>query len=180
MAHYEQAEFCISIKMKYPRFFKEIIVLDGGSLDINGTNRYLFEDCNYTGCDLAKGPNVDLICPIHEIGIYQEMFDTIISTECLEHDQYYSLSLRKMYSILKPGGLLLITCATLGRPEHGTKRSDDNACSPFTNDEYYRNLTEEDIRASFGQPLDNLFDNYSFEVNTVVQDIYFWGIKKEE
>lgn len=41
--HKEQINYCLSIKNKYPELFKGKI-LDCGSLDINGNNRYLFED----------------------------------------------------------------------------------------------------------------------------------------
>lgn len=54
MAHPEQVEFCTRIKNKFPDFFKNKNVLDVGSLDINGNNRYLFQNCSYTGVDVAR------------------------------------------------------------------------------------------------------------------------------
>ena len=53
MAHQEQINFCLYVKEKYPTFFNNKKVLDVGSGDINGNNRYLFEDCDYFGCDVV-------------------------------------------------------------------------------------------------------------------------------
>ena len=174
MAHENQVNFCNSLKKKQPSFFFKKDVLDVGSLDINGNNRHLFEDCNYIGVDLAEGNNVDIIGQIHKVAKLLKKQDVIISTEMLEHDKYYVLSLLSMVDLLKENGLLIITCATEGRPEHGTfKRSRKQ--SPFTND-YYRNITESDIRRVLG--IDEIFKEYEFSVNKQTNDLYFWGIKR--
>jgi hypothetical protein len=34
---------------------------------------------------------------------------------------HYADSLRAMYRLLKPGGLLVVTCASYGRGAHGTR-----------------------------------------------------------
>ena len=69
MAHTNQILYCESVKTKYPQFFKNVKVLDIGSLDINGSNRYLFEDCDYLGIDVGEGRNVDLVCVGHEFEV---------------------------------------------------------------------------------------------------------------
>lgn len=48
MAHKAQITYCNQIKQLYPEYFIGKNVLDVGSMDINGNNRYLFTDCNYT------------------------------------------------------------------------------------------------------------------------------------
>ena len=146
--------------------------MDCGSLDVNGNNRYLFTDCDYTGIDLGPGRNVDIVSPIHEFegGPY----DTIISTECFEHDKHYKASIKNIIRMLRPGGLFLFTCATTGRPEHGTTRTNKRS-SPFTND-YYKNLTEKDIREAIGCMC--AFTHYQFKVNKIAKDIYFYGLKQ--
>ena len=93
MAHEAQQLFCLEVRDKYPDAFKNKRVLDCGSLDINGSNRYLFDGCTYIGIDLGPGKNVDQISLIHEF-TDPEGFDTIISTECFEHDMYWDKSLR--------------------------------------------------------------------------------------
>ncbi len=169
MAHKEQIEFCQSIKKQYPAHFKDKNVLDVGSLDINGNNRYLFSGCKYTGVDLGEGRNVDIVCTIHD---YNPgfLYDFIISTEMLEHDKHLPLSLMKMVHLVKPGGALLITCATCFRQEHGTVVKYPES-SPFTND-YYHNVQQDDIQFYFPE---NKFTKYLIQTSLV--DLFFFGIK---
>jgi SAM-dependent methyltransferase len=169
MAHPAQREFCESIKKRFPESFKHTSVLDVGSLDINGTNRTLFMCCQYTGIDLGKGKGVDEISPVH---LYKpdKKFDTIISTEALEHDEHLIESLKAMVELLRPGGLLLLTAATTGRPEHGTQRTTQKD-SPFT-PTYYKNVIKEDFDG-----ITPYFENYEIAISGF--DIYFWGIKKK-
>lgn len=174
MSHREQQDYCKMIKSLVPWYFNEKKVLDCGSLDINGSNRYLFEDCDYIGVDLGPGKNVDIISPIHELEFEADSFDTIISTECFEHDVHYPESLKNIVRMLRGGGLFLFTCATTGRREHGTSRTTPMD-APFTND-YYQNLTEADIRAVLD--LDNVFDSYKFSTVDTTHDLQFWGIKR--
>lgn len=42
MAHKEQKEFFDSVREKYPQYFKEVKVIDLGSLDVNGSLKELF------------------------------------------------------------------------------------------------------------------------------------------
>jgi 2-polyprenyl-3-methyl-5-hydroxy-6-metoxy-1,4-benzoquinol methylase len=89
MAHKQQIEFCKKIKYQFPEHFKNIWVLDAGSYDINGNNRYAFENCIYLGVDIEHGKNVDIVSKVHELNFKDGMFDTIITTEMLEHDVFY-------------------------------------------------------------------------------------------
>ena len=115
MAHKEQIEFCKSVKDKFRDKFINANVLDCGSLDINGNNRYLFENCNYIGIDVGIGKNVDIVCLISEYDANDSSLDIIISTEAFEHDIHYGDSLRNIIRMLKPNGLFMFTCATIGR-----------------------------------------------------------------
>jgi SAM-dependent methyltransferase len=175
MAHREQREWCELVKYAHDEFFVGTSVLDIGSLDINGNNRYLFEQCNYTGIDIGEGNNVDVVCSGH-LFKSDDLFDVVISTECFEHDEHWQKTLKNVINnLLKDGGLFLFSCAAPGRPEHGTKRTSPKD-SPFTND-YYRNLSEADIRSVLN--CDEIFSNYKFKTRTdFPQDLYFYGIKK--
>lgn len=181
MAHPAQRDFCVFVKRLVPRHFEGTTVLDVGSLDINGNNRYLFEGCEYMGIDVAEGPNVDLVTLAHQYDAPSERFETIISTECFEHDRYWAKSLGNIVRLLKRGGLLLFTCATTGREEHGTVRSDGGYASPLTSalpgwNDYYRNLSIADFLEVV--PFEETFSRYSFTVDTLCHDLYFWGLKK--
>ena len=62
MAHKQQKAFCKSVRSKYKKYFKSVVVVDVGSLDINGNNRYLFDfRSRYLGIDLYRGINVDIV-----------------------------------------------------------------------------------------------------------------------
>lgn len=185
MAHIEQRKFCEKVKEKYPDFFKNKKILDVGSLDINGSNKDLFENCVYIGLDLGEGKNVDVVSIGHLYDAPNEYFDTIISTEVFEHDMFYEKTITNIMRMLKPGGLFLFTCATTGRPEHGTRNSDYPMIdAPFLIKmseewaDYYKNLTEEDIRKILSFNL--TFPDGCFELNnqtTIGSDLYFYGIK---
>ncbi len=180
MAHGRQQDFCKKAKQRFPDYFKNVSVLDIGSLDINGNNHYLFEQYSYTGLDLASGRNVSYIGMAHLFHSIQQ-FDLIVSTECFEHDQYWQLSLKNICdNLLKQGGFFLMTCATTGRPEHGTRRTTVSD-SPFTTTidgwgDYYQNLTEADFRSVID--FNAVFDFYGFSTDEESHDLYFWGIKK--
>jgi len=183
MAHLEQRHFCTKIKSFHPKSFFNVNALDVGSLDINGNNRYMFSGTatTYIGIDVALGKNVDAISKGHEWTAPDNFYDTIVSTECFEHDMYYELTLKNIVRMLKPGGMFIFTCATTGREEHGTTR-----CAAFTSPltsqiaengwhDYYKNLTAADIRAAID--VDGIFREYLFEVNDRSHDLYFYGIK---
>lgn len=175
MAHREQMQFCTYVKNKFLEKFENCRVLDIGSLDINGNNRFLFSgDFEYVGVDIGEGKNVDIICRGHE---YKSdvLFDVVMSTECFEHDEFYDLTLQNMYLHLKPEGVFLFTCATTGRKEHGTKRTSPED-APFVTD-YYKNVTEKDVREVLN--IEELFSDFQFISRTTApHDLYFWGIKK--
>lgn len=173
MSHKEQRQYIEKIKDIYPKYFNGVSVLDIGSLDINGSNREYFENSTYIGIDVGEGKNVDVVTFAHEYET-ENRFDIVISTEALEHDRYYKETLVKAISLLKSGGMILFTFATTGRPEHGTIRTsvEDN---PLLMTEYYKNLTEEDIRGSIDVTELSVLE---FEINEVHHDLYFYGIKK--
>ena len=184
MAHEAQQNFFREVKLRFPKYFTDVKVLDIGSLDINGNTRHFFSHpFSYCGVDLALGNNVDVACPGHLFeSSYQ--FDVVMSGECFEHDLYYGRTILNMIKLLKPKGLMIFTCASTGRPEHGTLRtSPDNA--PFLAGmsekwaNYYKNLTEDDIRCFLD--VDGIFEDYYFQESHcghIGNDLYFWGIKR--
>jgi hypothetical protein len=99
--------------------------------------------------------------------------------------------------MLKSGGYFIWTCATTGRPVHGTatqdaidkakgKTSQGNLIDNWKtmpnveredwDNEYYKNVTEEDIREFCD--IDGIFDSYEFSIETNHCDLMFWGKKK--
>lgn len=181
MAHERQQEFCKRVKGIFPEYFKDVTVCDIGSLDINGNNHYLFDEYAYIGVDIGKGRNVNIVSKGHEFKpINGQKFDVVISTECFEHDMFWDKTMTNICeNLVRDGGMFLFTCATTGRPEHGTVSS-TYGDSPFTSSvemwsDYYMNLTEADVRAAI--ELDKYFKLYRFSVDLESHDLYFWGIK---
>ena len=178
MAHPEQRVFMTYVKDKFPEKFKNCRVLDIGSLDINGNNRYLFTNYKYIGVDIGEGNNVDVVCRGHEFKD-NKGFDIVISAECFEHDEFWRATIANCIALTKPEGIFLFSCATTGRPEHGTRITSPQD-SPFTSqieNDYYMNLTEKDVRSEID--IDSYFSEYEFvSRETWPQDLYFWGIKR--
>ena len=176
MSHPAQLEFIGIAKSLFPESFVRQSVLEIGSLDINGTVRGFFEECNYTGLDIAPGAGVDVVCEGQQFDDASDSFDTVISCEVMEHNPYWKETLQNMTRLLKPGGLLIMSCATKGRKEHGTARSDASS-SPLTvakGWEYYRNLARTDIvrKVDFSP-----FSAFGFATNWDSYDLYLLAVK---
>lgn len=174
MAHKQQRDFIQKTKDHFPEFFQGVNVLEVGSLNINGTVRDFFKADTYIGLDLIEGPDVDIVCPGNEFKGSDGEYDTVISTECFEHDKHWKETFANMYRMTRSGGMVIFTCASTGRQEHGTTRTSP-ADSPATTD-YYENRSAEDFLYEF--PIKNMFSKHLFEYNPVTKDLYFWGIKK--
>lgn len=186
--HREANQFVVSVKNQYPEFFSGKKVLEVGSLDINGSVRQFFTDCDYHGIDLGEGPGVDRVAHVTDLlkeateirpGRFVDVApcalnDVVISTEALEHDKKWSESLAAMERLLKPGGLLVITCAGPTRAEHGTVRTDGGWASPSTSD-YYRNISTEDFASVLPA---SLFSKAYLGYRDDHADLYFAGIKQ--
>ncbi len=177
MAHPEQAEFFDCVRANYPAAFEQVRVLEVGSLDINGSVRDLFRNCAYVGVDLALGPGVDLACQGQLVEFPSGHFDTVISAECMEHNPFWRETIANMLRMTRPGGLVLISCATTGRLEHGTTRTNPDA-SPFTsaqNWDYYRNLTATDLANALN--LRGWLADWGSWTNFITRDLYFVGLR---
>jgi SAM-dependent methyltransferase len=143
VSHSWQLDFVGAIKKSYPEFFTNAKVLEVGSLDINGSIRPFFENCDYLGVDLGEGRGVDMVAKGEELDFPDGAFDTTASCECFEHNEKWAKTFQNMVRMTRPGGLVFFTCATTGRPEHGTRRTTPQD-APFCGD-YYRNLVAEDF-----------------------------------
>jgi len=178
MAHSQQAEFVEIVKRHLPAHFNSGRVIEMGSLDINGSVRGRFNAAEYVGVDLEAGPGVDLVCSGHEVDLPAGSFDCAISLECFEHNPFWAETFLNMLRLTRDDGLVLMTCATTGRREHGTPRSSPES-SPFTvarGWSYYRNLTERNFveRVDFAA----WFSDWCFIVAHESYDLYFVGLRR--
>ena len=179
--HSQAREFTMFVRSILLNYFVGKRVLDVGSGDINGNNRFLFKNCEYDGNDVIQANNVTIVSKTKDLPFQDNTFDTIVSTECFEHDPEYKQSFIKIYNMLKPGGLFSFTCASTGRHEHGTRRTTPgDSYGTIVNLEdmtdYYKNLTEIDLNDVL--KLNDLFSVWDTYYNTESKDLYFVGIKK--
>ena len=178
MAHSQQSEFMSIVRGHLPEFFSKKRVLEIGSLDLGGTIRSNFTDCEYVGADVSQGPGVDIARQGQLLDFPTGHFDVAVSCECFEHNPWWAETFINMLRMTREGGLVIMTCATTCRAEHGTTRSLPNS-SPLTVElgwDYYKNLTERDIRRQI--PLSNWFDDYIFISSSEHYDLYFVGRAK--
>ena len=181
--HDQAKRFMVFCKSRLPTSFVNKKVLDVGSGDINGNNRFLFENCEYIGNDVYTGPNVNIVCKTSALPFEDETFDTIVSTECFEHDPEWKDSIRKIVSMLKPGGVFCFTCASNGRNEHGTRRKNPGDSYAVIGNvegwtDHYKNLTTGDIREAIN--LDDVFVSWDAYYSPENMDLYFYGVKRGE
>ena len=178
--HGQARDFTVFVKKILNDFFINKRVLDVGSGDINGNNLFLFDNCEYNGNDVIPAHNVTIVSKTKDLPFQDNTFDTIISTECFEHDPEYSESFRKNYKMLKPHGLFCFTCASTGRREHGTRRTSPSESYGTIGkledmSDYYKNLT--DVHLNEVLNLKELFSAWDTYYNAESKDLYFVGIK---
>ena len=187
MAHKEQLNFLTELSKIISREKKlsEINILEIGSYEVNASIRDIFKGANYLGIDLLKGPGVDLVMNGENIRKLNKKFDIIISSECFEHAFNWKKIFFAMIDCVKDNGYIIMTCASTGRIEHGTERSDfyhtaihksKIKSSPGTNDDYYKNLNKKDFFKNFD--ISKIFEKYFFFYNIHSFDLYFAGQKK--
>ncbi|HBY09479.1 MAG TPA: hypothetical protein DEH22_17480 [Chloroflexi bacterium] len=74
--------------------------------------RQLFADrCEYTTTDCFEGANVDVVSNIHQLtaSFSSSSFDFVICTDVLEHVERPWIAIKELHSLLKSGGILLLT-----------------------------------------------------------------------
>jgi len=176
MSHQQQQDFC---KLVNKYFFpdKEISILEIGSYNVNGTIRSIFTNSKkFIGVDVVNGPCVDVVYDGLNLNILDH-FDLSISCECFEHNPYYLENFKKMTELTKNDGVVVFTCASIFRNEHGTTRTtlSDSPGSMMKWD-YYRNLFKKDFTKI---NLSKFFYKYQFYYNLGSHDLYFIGIKSK-
>ena len=101
-------------------------ILDVGSLDINGNMNESIEhsnfatnrNYNYTGVDHVPGFNVHITIENGEWPFKRGgEFDIVITSSCLEHDDFFWETMLSLMNSVKPGGFLFINVPSVG-PRH--------------------------------------------------------------
>jgi len=99
-------------------------IIEIGSFDINGSLRQIIEPLKpitYVGVDIAPGPGVDVVCNAEQLlNIFEfNSFDTLVSTEVLEHVKDWKRVVSNFKHLVRPNGILLITTRSKGCGFHG-------------------------------------------------------------
>lgn len=177
MAHIGQMLFFQNVKQFFPSFFCNTKVLEIGSLDINGSVRRFFESAEYTGIDIGPGSQVDVICPGEDFPEKACQYDVVISTEVFEHAENWDLIFLNMIRLMKKHGMIIFSCASWGREQHGTSLfHSDFAPHVASSSNYYKNLVSDDFTAAFQI-------EYWFSCHTFIRDsdcLYFVGIGRDD
>lgn len=99
-------------------------VLEVGAQNVNGSPREVLVPHvpkKYVGVDFGPGRDVDIVVDVKNLTTYfgLDWFDVVVSTEMLEHAQDWRTAVSQMKSVLRPGGLLIVTTRGPGFPYHG-------------------------------------------------------------
>ena len=122
MAH-EQQLLCVKQIVNASNLRSSDTIVEIGSWDVNGSVRQFFDASTYIGLDLAEGKGVDRVYVGQDLTCLEsDSIDVAISCECFEHNPFWRENLNDMVRITKPGGIIVVTCASRGRFVHGTVR----------------------------------------------------------
>ncbi len=89
---------------------------NGELLDIGCGNKpyeVLFKKTTtkYIGCDIVQSSRncVDVICPSNALKFADNHFDTVLTTQVIEHVESPAALLKEAYRVLKPDGVIIVT-----------------------------------------------------------------------
>ena len=177
MSHLEALRFFQLVESANRPALNGVQICEIGSCDVNGGIRSIFSRFkSYVGVDVVPGPGVDEVCKGHLYPALNSSFDLVLSSECLEHDPYWRLTVENMIRLVRPGGIIAISCASTGRVEHGTKRTRaSDSPGSHTLGDHYKNIDPSDF---LGVIKDSAaFSTTVFDYNKYSCDIYFAGLK---
>ena len=97
-------------------------ILEVGSRNVNGSVRGILEPkaMQYIGVDLCEGDGVDIALDVRNLReqFGDDKFDVVVSTEMLEHCHDWQEALYQMSSVLRQGGILIVTTRSPGFELH--------------------------------------------------------------
>jgi SAM-dependent methyltransferase len=135
-------------------------VIDLGGRDVNGTPRALFSAATeYLVLDAQAAPGVDIVA---DAGSWwpdvdlQARFDVALCTEVFEHVQHWPAIVYNLWLLLRPGGTVLITCATAPRRSHAI-----DGHEPAPPHEWYANVAPDALCA----PMELLFRDVTLQTH---------------
>lgn len=145
--------------------------LDVGGADVNGSVRAQLPNTNWTGLDIGAAPGVDIVADAATFEwLYDHgtRYDLVIATELFEHAEKWRDILAVMTEALALNGpqLLIATCASTGRPPHGSRGE-----WGVPDGQYYGNVDPDELRTE----LEKYFREVHVEFNPNPGDVYCWA-----
>lgn len=88
-------------------------VLDLGAGSAKYKEMILKKASEYRSCDAVKNKNIDDVCDVLNLTYPPESFDTVISTQVMEHVSNPYQMAEQIFKVLKPGGHVIVTAPFL-------------------------------------------------------------------
>src|SRR5438270_9744982 len=98
-------------------------VLEIGSYQVPGQEeiadlRSLFSNGPYVGTDCRPGPGVDLVADVEALPQPDGSLGTVIAMNTFEHVRCFWRGFEEIYRVLRPDGVLLVSCPFFFRIHH--------------------------------------------------------------
>lgn len=161
---------------------RRVRVLEFGARNVNGSARTVdgLNCATYCGVDLFTGDGVNIQADAATDDLFvrynmDERWDIVICAEVFEHERRWRTIVKNAARCLAPDGMLLVTAATDPRHPHswfdGHDLTDAEQAGEWP--EYYRNVTEEELRDAFERAG---FTEYATETHPQ-GDLYGFAVK---
>lgn len=168
-ARSEQRFFLGLIKRTLPDYFRNRTVLEIGRPGAAPVTQEWFEQSRITQPNALPATDGQPAESAETYPASAESFDTVVSCETLEHLPHWHEAVTNALRMLKRDGLMVLSCAGLGRRQHETRRHPP----AVGNEDYYRNLAPDDFA---GIDLDAQFACWGFVEDRIAHDLFLVGI----
>lgn len=124
-------------------------ILEVGSYNVNGGVRDLVTV--HTGIDIRNGNGVDLVCKAEDLLEHFEpgFFDSVVTTDTLEHVEHWRECLSAISQAVKPGGWWVCTMASPNKGRHDYP-NDYWRFTPEQIEQAFKGSAVTDLRSSIG------------------------------
>ncbi len=94
----------------------DLVIVEIGSQDVNGSLRSLFQDSSqYIGVDFVQAKGVDIVLDDpYQLPLAAEMADVVLCSSVFEHSEFFWLLFDEILRILKPCGLFYLNAPSNG------------------------------------------------------------------
>jgi len=161
--HIEALTFIQTAAYRFHRPQSRPRVLEIGSLDVNGGLRHLYPKAHWVGLDFMPGPGVDIVADAAYWTIDHE-YDLVLCAEVLEHAPHWRGVLD---TAIAAGPLVILTCATDPRAQHGAYDPDGTYGS--LDGEHYANIAVDEFAAALSA---YRLDRFELTVDRMRGDLY--------